>query len=83
MRRCKLCNEPIGDSEPVHSLSGNHWKCEVRADNVPDWQPVLADALTGMPAVDHTPRDSAPDYCPLCGEDRNHKSQIIRGGHKC
>ncbi len=24
-----------------------------------------------------------PDPCPLCGENRNHPSQAIRGGHSC
>lgn len=28
-----------------------------------------------------TPAPSDP--CPLCGEDRNHHSQYIRGGHVC
>lgn len=28
-------------------------------------------------------RLSRRDPCPLCGEDRNHYTQTIRGGHRC
>jgi len=73
----------MGDGAKIVTSAGTVWREGEESQPAGESYDYVAQVIEERAKGRIPPKVQTRDLCLLCGEDRNHPSQAIRGGHRC